>query len=258
MNHSRFTIALAWILGLACISAAEDSIRGSLLICGGGKMPELVLEKFADLAGGKQGRLVVIPTASEREDAADPMHAAELWGRFGFASIQVLHTRSRQVADDPAFSEPLKSATAVWFGGGQQSRLIAPYKDTLAHRRFIALLKRGGVIAGTSAGAAVMSHVMITGDATPLSEGFGFLPPEWLIDQHFLKRSRVNRLIRHLNEKPGLIGLGIDEATALLVEHDKTTVLGESYVTQIQTGRPAPQFTIHRPGQTIPSLKLAD
>ena len=117
----------------------------------------------------------------------------------------MLHTRLREKANDPAFVKPITEATAVWLGGGDQVELVAAYRGTVVEREFQALLKRGGVIGGTSAGAAVMSDVMIEGGnpKADVGRGFGFVTNA-VVDQHFLRRSRVNRLIGVLSARPAL------------------------------------------------------
>lgn len=214
---------------------------GSLLIVGGGRQPDAIRQRFIQLAGGKKGRLVVIPTASERADGPDREAILASW-KDQLLSVEILHTRSREEADDPEISKPLWSATAVWFDGGDQNRLTAAYRGTRVQEELQRLLRRGGVIGGTSAGAAVQSGVMI-GGGNPLPRvepGFDLLPG-FVIDQHFLKRNRVDRLLHVVRGNPGHVGLGIDESTAVLVQGRRLTVLGDSYVVVAQKaggGRP--------------------
>ena len=154
--------------------------RGSLVICGGGGLPESVRREFLELAGGPKAKIVVIPTASGDADgpAAARAEFVEPWIKRGVASATVLHTRSKARADEPDFTRPLDDATGVWFGGGDQSRVTEVYLGTGVERALHRVLDRGGVIGGTSAGAAIMSRVMITGgrDQATVGTGFGFLP----------------------------------------------------------------------------------
>jgi cyanophycinase len=134
-----------------------NGIRGALVICGGGSLPDAVRDRFIELAGGKESRLVVIPTASETAEAtiADPTRQERLlapWKLKGAAEVQLLHTRSKEKANEDAFVEPLKKATGVWFGGGDQSKIAEAYLGTAVEREIVALLTRGGVVGGTSAG----------------------------------------------------------------------------------------------------------
>jgi cyanophycinase len=218
---------------LAVATAIKEpvgEIAGTLVIAGGGKLPDAVRDRFLELAGGKNAKLVIIPTASATADNSDASSSLETWNKHDIASVALLHTRQREEADDPAFVKPLTEATGVWFGGGDQSQLTTAYRGTAVERELQNLLARGGVIGGTSAGAAVMSSLMIVGGnpAVEMGQGFGFLPGV-VVDQHFLKRNRVNRLLGVLAKHPGYVGLGIDEATAVIVRGRRLSVVGESY-----------------------------
>jgi cyanophycinase len=206
-------------------------MAGSLVICGGGKLPDLVLNRFIDLAGGPLARIVVITTASEFADSPQADVLVEFWKRQQLAGFNVLHTRSRDTANDPKFSAPLHEATGVWFTGGAQDRVTEAYLGTKFEEPLRDVLKRGGVIGGTSAGAAIMSPVMIVGgkQQAEVGKGFGFVPGT-VIDQHFIKRNRQERLLGVLSAHPGLLGLGIDEGTAMIIQGGRLSVLGESKV----------------------------
>jgi fructan beta-fructosidase len=213
--------------------------KGSLVIVGGGGMPDAVRDKFMTLAGGNNARLVIIPTASSAADnKSDEAGYLEPWQKYSPASVTLLHTRSRDQADDPAFVRPLAQATAVWFGGGDQTALVAPYRGAAVERELKNLLGRGGVIGGTSAGAAVMSDVMIEGGnpTAKIGRGFGFIRSA-VFDQHFLRRNRINRLLGVLADQPGLIGLGIDEGTAFVLEEERWSVVGRSFVIACEMGK---------------------
>lgn len=217
-----------------------SGIDGSLVICGGGKLPDTVLDRFVQLAGGEKAHLVLIPTASERADQEPAEALLAPWKARKPASVVVLHTRSPKTAGTEAFLEPLRKATGVWFGGGSQSRIADAYLGTAMEKELEALLKRGGVIGGTSAGAAVMSRVMIAGGnpEAKTSRGFNLLPGT-VIDQHFVKRDRKPRLFGVLEKNPGLVGLGIDEGTALIVRGREMRVLGDATVTVCLPRSPA-------------------
>ena len=224
----------------------EPARKGALVIVGGGGMPDAVRDRFVALAGGKAARLVVIPTASAAADEpAEAEGFLQPWRKYEPTSLARLHTRARAEADDPAFARALDGATGVWFSGGDQSRLTAAYLDTATHRALRAVLDRGGVVGGTSAGAAVMSDVMIEGGnpKAQVGRGFGFVAHA-VVDQHFLRRDRMTRLLGVLADRPDLVGFGIDEATALVVEGDRWSVLGRSYVVAVQLDRPGrpPRF----------------
>ncbi len=221
------------------------------MICGGGGLPDKVRRTFIELAGGRPAKIVVIPTASSSADgtAAERAEFLEPWIKQGVASVTMLHTRSRAKADEPAFARALDEATGVWFSGGDQSRVTEVYLDTEVERALRRVLDRGGVIGGTSAGAALMSRVMITGgqDRATVGRGFGFLP-DVIVDQHALRRSRINRLLGVLADHPDLAGVAIDEATALVVREGRWQVAGNSYVVVCRspgTGRPMRFDVLH-------------
>ncbi len=206
-------------------------MTGSLVICGGGKLPDSVLNRFLELAGGEQARVVIIPTASALADGPEIEQKITFFRQANVAGLKLLHTRSRSEADDPKFGKPLADATGVWFTGGFQWRLADTYLGTAVEKLVHAVLARGGVIGGTSSGAAIMSTIMIR-RANPEPEvgrGFDFLPGT-VIDQHFLKRNRQDRLLNVLASHPGFIGLGIDEGTALIAHGRRLSVLGDSQV----------------------------
>jgi cyanophycinase len=208
-------------------------IEGALVIHGGGKLPDAVVERFMELAGGEKANIVVILTAGESADKSENGTALlEPWKSRKAAAVAVLHTRSRKTADDAAFVEPLRKATGVWFTGGSQARLAETYVGTAVEKELHELLKRGGVIGGTSAGAAIMSRLMIVAGEPHAQTGAGFdLLPGAVVDQHFLVRKHQARLLEVIEKHPGFVGFGIDEGTALIVRGRQLRVLGDSSVT---------------------------
>jgi cyanophycinase len=243
LSHQRpFLASLAGVLlGMLPATAAEPkvevpptaeiNIAGALVIVGGGGLPDVIRDRFLELAGGKKGRLVVIPTASEWEDRTRVYRSFTYWQGQGLESVKMLHTLDPKQADDPSFVKPLTEATAAWLGGGDQSRLANAYHGTAVERELQRLLARGGVVGGTSAGASVMSAVMITGGnpQARIGQGFGLLP-DVVIDQHFQNRKRQKRLLNVLEKHPRCLGLGIDEQTAVVVRGHTFTVMGKANV----------------------------
>ncbi len=234
-----FTLLLLSLSNLPILRAGEtpapeiidpDGIKGSLVLCGGGRLPDIVREKFFELAGGDKARLVIIPTASEDDQVAlEANELAAIWDARKPASLTVIHTRNHDEANDPRFVEPLRSATAVWISGGKQSLLAPAYTGTLVERELHELVNRGGVVGGTSAGAAIQSRVMIVRGKVHDVPGLGLIPGA-IIDQHFLARDRKGRLMAALAQFPGLAGIGIDEGTALIVRGRLMRCLGDSTV----------------------------
>lgn len=218
-----------WFLLIAAtinrLDAAEESV-GTIILHGGGTVDPVIRNKFLELAGGEAAQIVVIPTA----DPDTPLDESRLepWRNRKLLSVQLLHAESREESEPEAFAEPLRHATGVWMTGGWQTRLASRYLKTPVERELTELLKRGGVIFGTSAGAAVLSQVMIVRGET--REGFD-LVRNAVIDQHFLVRNREERLWNVLARHPDRFGLGIDEDTAAVIQGPRLTVLGESTVT---------------------------
>ncbi|WP_433365766.1 cyanophycinase [Actinoplanes sp. CA-142083] len=206
-----------------------------LLIIGGAAGPGL-LGRFVSLAGGAAARIVVIATASSAPAEAESAHC-EAFTALGAGEVHALRLATR---GDAQCEQPLlKTATGVFFTGGDQERISSVIGGTKAD----AELQRHPLIGGTSAGAAAMSGTMIVeGDAPGVTRasvrtGPGLeLLPGVLIDQHFAERGRVNRLLSAVALYPHELGLGIDEDTAILTEGDCFEVLGSGAVTVIDAG----------------------
>ncbi|MDZ4675329.1 MAG: cyanophycinase [Gemmatimonadota bacterium] len=210
--------------------------RGSLVIMGGGPGGRDVLEKFIELAGGPDAPIVVIPTAGGNPtyDASGP--EVDRLRQLGATNLILLHTYDRAEASDPAFAAPIRKARGVWFPGGRQWRLADSYLDTPVLTELQALLDRGGVIGGTSAGATILGSYLARGDTrdnfTMMGDheiGFGFVK-NTAIDQHLLRRNRQHDLIGVLEKLPHLLGIGLDENTAIVVRGDTAEVIGQSYM----------------------------
>jgi len=259
--RERTVLALLTALVGACAPAVSmkpaqwadavtaDPPRGTLLIVGGGTQPPELVRHFVDLAGGPgKARIAILPMATSDAVATGAEKEAEL-DSLGADAFVVNVTRAQ--ADDDAVVRKLATASGIWFPGGDQSLLAAALQGSAALRAIHARFQAGAVIAGTSAGAAVMSDSMITGNqfwpgsttatdsgsfsritrrAIEIVPGFGFVRNA-IVDQHFIRRQRENRLFSVVLERPSLLGVGIDEGTALKVTPDgKWTVLGRSSV----------------------------
>ncbi len=205
---------------------------GSLIIAGGGELPPMIRQRFVELAGGPEAaRIVVIPAFEFTDSQAHQL--MEPWKSRNVRSIRILHTTSRQQADEESFAESLDDATGVWLSGGNQAWLSKQYVGTLVEAKLNNVVKRGGVIGGSSAGAAAMTKIMIEQGQEEAVEGIGFdLFPNAVVDQHFLKRSRLNRLMKLMESHPELMAFGIDEGTALVVQPSRGNlgVVGNAYV----------------------------
>lgn len=226
-----------WQLQSQTLISQAETVRpepgGTLLICGGGKLPDELRRRFYDRAGGENARLVVIPGLYVGDD--DELSEAFLdpWRRLGAKSVELISARSQKLANAARFVQAVAGATGVWLGGGDQEWLSATYSGTEVEREIKRLLERGGVVGGSSAGAAVMSPLMIAGGRSDAVEASGLgLLPDSVIDQHLLQRNRLNRLLGVVTAHPELIGFGVDECTALEVRlrNRRLSVIGDSYV----------------------------
>lgn len=202
------------------------------MAAGGGKLSSSIYERFVELAGGPDARIVLIPTAGSEYGTHDGWTAIEELRRAGAQKLEILHTRSTSVADLEAFAAPLEKATGVWFSGGHQWRLVDVYLDTSTHRELRALLERGGIIGGNSAGASALASFLIgAGEysddivAPARARGFGFLR-NVALDQHLLERGREDRMFEVVRRQPHLLGIGLNEGSAIVVTGDLARVMG--------------------------------
>jgi cyanophycinase len=230
-------VALAVVSGGARVSAQEVGPKhGTLVIVGGALEDSFILDRFLEIAGGPDAPLVIIPTAGEGDLYDEYYSGVADFRKAGFKNVTVRHTRDRNVANSDEFVAPIRKARAVWFPGGRQWRLADAYLDTRTELELRALLDRGGVIGGTSAGATIQGSYLVRGDTRNNSimmgdhvEGFGFLK-NVAIDQHLLARNRHFDLIPVIEKHPHLLGIGIDENTAIVVAGDRFEVVGKSVV----------------------------
>ncbi|MDB5337667.1 MAG: cyanophycinase [Planctomycetaceae bacterium] len=206
-------------------------VRGSLVLGGGGTLPNAAREQFVKLAGGKDAKIVVIPTALDDAALEKGETSLKSWEETKPASAVLLHTRSRDEANRAAVFEPLKEATAVWFDDGEQARIISAYRGTAVEREIQEVLQRGGVIGGASAGAVVLCGMLVAdGDAGDVRPGRNLLPAS-VIEPHFIERKKESRLASTLEKRPELFGMGIDEDTAVIVHGRNLEVVGSGQLT---------------------------
>jgi len=243
MTHSFRSYLL--LVAILLMGAKVGPSRGTLMIVGGGALgPELV-DKFFELAGGKDAPIVVIPTASGAKQYRPDYLDKTFLKKAGATHLTLLHTDDREIADSKAFTEPLKKARAVWVVGGRQWRLVDSYLNTRTEKELFAVLKRGGVIGGSSAGATIQGSYLVRGAregnetmmAKGYEQGMGFLKNA-AIDQHILTRHRERDMEAVVKAHPELLGIGIDEGTAIIVHGDAFTVLGKSKVAVTTAGAP--------------------
>jgi cyanophycinase len=254
----RITIAILVALAVA-VGRAEPVVKGpehgALVIVGGGRVGPEILTRFFDLAGGRDQPLVVVPTAGGAETYDQDCPCLKMFKDFGVTNITVLHTTDRKVADSEEFVKPLTTAKAVWFVGGRQWHLVDSYLHTRTQREVEKVLERGGVVGGSSAGASILSSYMVRGAhennyimmAPGYEEGFGLIKGV-AIDQHMLTRNRQDDLEEVVAKHPDVLGIGLDESTAIIVRGQTFEVTGASKIA-IHDGRDVPKERQQRNGK---------
>lgn len=222
---------------------ALSETQGQLVIIGGAEDKEgecKVLREFVRRAGGLKARIVVMTAATElpREVGDDYIRVFE---RLGVENVRIVDTVTREDASSSTALEAINKATGVFFTGGDQARITSILKDTELNAAIHKRYSEGIVVGGTSAGAAVMPDVMIVGgdaetnprvEVVEMAPGIGFLPGV-VIDQHFSQRGRLGRLLSALAQQPAVLGFGIDENTAMVVNGNEFEVVGEGAVTVV-------------------------
>jgi len=252
--NTNLKTALSLLVCAGLAEAAEQTPtvgpeKGTLVIMGGGGKEqtfEQVFTKFVELAGGQNAKIVIVTTAASSDpdfnyfQSGTARYAKE---KLGVADTTVLHTHDRDQADTAKFVEPITKATGVWFGGGRQWRFTKAYGGTRAEKEFAKVLERGGVIAGSSAGATIQGSFLARGDTSgntimigDVQRGFGYLR-NTAIDQHVVARGRELDLIEVLEDPDGemrevfnraaMLGIGIDEDVAIVVKGDQFEVIGK-------------------------------
>jgi cyanophycinase len=244
MTLKKSTLALVCVLaaiaGSAPAQPSHGPAKGYLLITGGATQPP-DFKRFVEMAGGKNARIVVIPTASVTKPMEQDVLQATFCKDFKPYDVPcvVIHTTDRKVADSAEFVAPITNATGVWLEGGRHWRLTDAYLGTRTLKEIFKLLDRGGSVGGGSAGATVQGSYMVRGSSDPDDNtimmapaheiGFGLFT-NVTIDQHVDVRHRENDLAAVIKAHPELLGLGIDQSTSFTVHGDTLTVNGPKRV----------------------------
>jgi len=241
-NATVVVTALAAVALLAAGAASpalgQPAPKGHLVVAGGGGMPDRIFARAIQLAGGPDAPVVVFPQASEEADTGDVV--SDQWRKAGSKAVSTI-----SLTDLAAAARAVEAASLIWFTGGDQVKLLKALEGTGIPEVIARRYREGAVVGGKSAGAAVMSSVTLTGDAdlqnvtagaTKTVPGLG-LWPGVIVDQHFLKRQRHSRLLSLVLEHPSLVGVGIDEDTAVVVSGSRFEVLGDSSVVVIDARR---------------------
>lgn len=228
-------------------ATAQTAPKGHLLIIGGGTRTTEVMQRFVELGGGTSAKFLIISTAGLSEERGEGA-VKELNG-LGVKKVQWIAPMEKELCNDPKYVDKMmKGVTGVFFTGGQQRTILKVFGGTLFHERLMQMYEEGGIIGGTSAGAAMMTDPMTAGgpkhknkddkdgftsiekDNVYFYKGMGFLKGA-VVDQHFFKRSRENRLFSAALDRPEYVHIGIDEATGLLVSNGRDIeIVGESNV----------------------------
>ena len=227
----------------------QEEARGTLFIIGGGSRPNYMVDSLIALSGlDESGYMIVLPMSSSQPDTSAWYSAKQ----FREQGVKDIHVFNIQDAPDVAASrlDSIRNANLIYITGGDQRQFMDIVRDTEVEGAIQTAFIRGAVVAGTSAGAAMMSRKMITGDEKKhpeytgdfrtieadnmiIKSGLGLLE-NVVIDQHFIERMRMNRLLTVVLENPGITGVGIDESTAIVVSGNKARVVGESQVVVIR------------------------
>ena len=217
------------LLSLFAAPAVAQS-PGAIVAVGGGGSTDAIVARTLELAGGKHAIVAVLPQSSAVANAGDS--SVKMWLDAGAKEARKVDFA------DPGAKAALEASTLIWMPGGDQNRLMKAIDGTGLDEAIRARHRAGAVVGGTSAGAAVLSKLMITGEAdlkvlvagkTELAKGLGIWDAG-IFDQHFLQRQRNNRLLSAVLDNPGIIGVGIDEATAAIVHNGQIEVVGRSAV----------------------------
>jgi len=218
-----------------------EAPKGRLLAVGGGGTTDEIMARALELAGGPNVRLLIVAQASGADDAG--AKSADFWRQKGATDVHVLELKDRTKA-----LTAIGAAKFLWMPGGDQNRLMAALREADVIEAIRARYRDGALVGGTSAGAAVLSTTMIVGGdradltnvksgGTEMEPGLG-LWPDALVDQHFLKRQRFNRLLSGVLDHPELVGLGIDERTGIILHPDGACeVVGDGSVLVIDARR---------------------
>ncbi|MGQ0767309.1 MAG: cyanophycinase [Gemmatimonadota bacterium] len=259
--------AFAALAALSCGGRATPvdqvpPVGGTLLIAGGGQLGPEIMGRFIELAGGPSAAIVVIPTAGEDSLYPSDWTGLNVLRSAGAKKLVLRHTRERAIAETDSFAAAIREAGGVWFPGGRQWRLVDSYLGTRTERELHALLARGGVIGGTSAGASIQASYMVRGAregntimmAPGYEQGFGLIR-NVAIDQHVSARNRQLDLQQVVRSHPALLGLGLDEGTAIIVRGGTAEVVGRGLLF-VHNGREQPDSA--RPYATLRAGEFLD
>lgn len=219
----------------------SESRSGTLILTGGGKKGDVVMGEFKKEVGGDSAKIVIIPNGIpqnflENDSVIAFNSIREEFRNYGFKNVKILYLKDSIQANNDKLIEPLKTADGVYFTPGRPHKFIDAYLNTKAHKELSNLLNRGGTILGASGGATAQGSFLVRGDTKSNQimmgdhqTGLGFIK-NIAIDQHALIRNRHFDLLEVVQAHPDILGIGIDEKTAVIVKQDTLEVIGDSYV----------------------------
>jgi cyanophycinase len=242
-------LTLLVLLAIVHFSWTDTAPKGKLFIIGGGSRPDAMVDRIIHESKLKEGGYAVILPMSSSEPDSSIYYASQQFVKKGIKNITGLNFKKGETLRASKL-DSVRNARLIYITGGDQNRFMDVVLGTEIEKAILQAFQKGCIVGGTSAGAAVMSKVMITGNELKHPEysstfqniesenietkqGLGLIQTA-IIDQHFVKRSRHNRLISAMIEFPELIGIGIDEATAILVSGNEAEVIGDSQVIVIK------------------------
>ncbi|MEP6924999.1 MAG: cyanophycinase [Pyrinomonadaceae bacterium] len=249
-------------MSITLLCCSQINAQERLVIVGGGDRPSAALAKFVEWAGKDQARVLIIPWATSEPEASFKS-LKEDFAPFRPASVELAPIAPLTDEKKNQFLSQLKLATGVFFTGGDQVRIMNVLKDESLLKILKQRYAEGTVFGGTSAGTAIMSSQMITGEGdftvidgkkVETTGGLGLLPDDVIVDQHFIKRQRQNRLFGLILQNPKKFGIGINEDTALLVTDNRYgEVVGASQVMLVNSGKQSGSLTIYllEPGEKL-------
>jgi len=218
------------LTALLTLALAADPAPGRVVAIGGGATADVIARRTLELAGGADARVLVLPQASASSTGES---SVAMWRELGAKTVTVLDLKGAAAA-----VKAVEAADLIWMPGGDQNRLMEALEPAGVPAAIRDRYKKGATVGGTSAGAAVISAVCLTGEAdldrirfgtTGTREGLG-LWPRVIVDQHFVRRQRFNRLLAAVLDRPQFVGVGIDENTAAVVSGATFEVIGAGQV----------------------------
>lgn len=241
ITKMRNLIAVCFLLIVSSIQAqksvtSEMPKKGYLILCGS-EANSIAWQKFIELSGGTGANYLVIPTSVSDQDVIKvTQQMINSCKRRGLVHVEVLHTRSKVIANSDSLVAKIETANGVWLNGGSTLNYAEAYLDTKVQSSLIKLLERGGVIMGQSAGANIMGSYLLHGARTDnrnlkdgIKKGFSFIS-NCVIGSHILERNHHFDIANIRRKNKNLLGIGLDKGTVILLHNNRFQLLSREYV----------------------------